>query len=194
MKKFVTLFTDSYRELKSVSTITTSAMFGAVAIVLGMFSINMGNYIRISFSSIPNGIVSYLFGPVVGGLFSGSMDVLKYLLKPTGAFFPGLTLVTVLAGIMYGCMYYRKPVTLKRVLISKLLVMLVCNVILNTMCLSILYGKGVMVLLPARAFKNLVMWPIDSMIFYTMVKALDTMGVFKTIRRAGTAGTKSNTL
>ena len=165
MKKFVTLFTDSYRELKSVSTITTSAMFGAVAIVLGMFSINMGNYIRISFSSIPNGIVSYLFGPVVGGLFSGSMDVLKYLLKPTGAFFPGLTLVTVLAGIMYGCMYYRKPVTLKRVLISKFLVMLVCNVILNTLCLSILYGKGFMVLLPARAFKNLVMWPIDSMIF-----------------------------
>ena len=194
MKKFVTLFTDSYRELKSVSTITTSAMFGAVAIVLGMFSINMGNYIRISFSSIPNGIVSYLFGPVVGGLFSGSMDVLKYLLKPTGAFFPGLTLVTVLAGIMYGSMYYRKPVTLKRDLISKLLVMLVCHEILNTMCLSILYGKGFMVLLPARAFKNLVMWPIDSMIFYTMVKALDSMGVFKTIRRAGTAGTKSITL
>lgn len=92
--------------------------------------------------------------------------MLKYLLKPTGAFFPGLTLVTVLAGIMYGCMYYRKPITLRRVLVSKLLVMLVCNVILNTMCLSILYGKGFMVLLPARALKNLVMWPIDSMIFF----------------------------
>ncbi|ADL04741.1 folate family ECF transporter S component [Lacrimispora saccharolytica] len=190
MKKFVTLFTDSYRELKSVRTITTSAMFGAVAIVLGMFSINMGSYIRVSFSSIPNGMVSYLFGPVVGGLFSGSMDILKYLLKPAGAFFPGLTLVTVLSGIMYGCMYYRKPVTLRRVLVSKFLVMLVCNVILNTMCLSVLYGKGFMVLLPARVFKNLVMWPIDSMIFYTMAKALDTMGVFKAIRRTRTVGTK----
>jgi len=63
-------------------------------------------------------------------------------------------------------------------------------VILNTMCLSILYGKGFMVLLPARALKNLVMWPIDSMIFYSMSKALDTMGVFKTIRNVRTAGTK----
>ncbi|MFV0240867.1 MAG: folate family ECF transporter S component, partial [Lacrimispora sphenoides] len=118
MKKFVTLFTDSYRELKSVRTITTAAMFGAVAIVLGMFSINMGNYIRISFSSMPYGMVSYLFGPVVGCLFSGSMDVLNYLFKPTGAFFPGLTLLSVLAGIMYGCMYYRMPITLRRVLVS----------------------------------------------------------------------------
>lgn len=183
MKKFVTLFTDSYKELKHVRTITTAAMFGALAIILGMFSIDFGNYIRIGFASIPNGIISYLFGPIVGGLFSGSMDVLKYLLKPNGPFFPGLTMVTLLSGFMYGCFYYKKAMTLKRVLISKLIVMLICNVILNTICLSILYGKGFMVILPARALKNLVMWPIDSMIFYTLVKALDTMGVFQIIQK-----------
>ncbi len=190
MKKFVTLFTDSYREMKSVRTITTAAMFGAIAIILGMFSINIGNYIRVGFSSVPNGMIAYLFGPVVGGLFFGSLDVLKYLLKPSGAFFPGLTLVTVLAGVMYGCMYYKKPITIRRVLVSKFLVMLICNVILNTLCLSILYGKGFMILLPARAFKNLVMWPIDSMIFYFMTKTLDTIGLFKTIRYARAAGIK----
>ncbi|MBE5985883.1 MAG: folate family ECF transporter S component, partial [Paenibacillaceae bacterium] len=68
MKKLVTLFTDSYRELKSVRTITAAAMFAAVAIILDMFSIQLGSYIKITFSSIPNGIISYLFGPVVGGL------------------------------------------------------------------------------------------------------------------------------
>ena len=186
MKKFVTLFTDSYRELKSVRTITAAAMFAAVAIILDVFSIQLGSYIKITFSSIPNGIISYLFGPVVGGLFSGSLDVLKYLLKPTGAFFPGFTLVTALAGILYGIMYYRKPVTLKRILISKLVVMLICNVLLNTLCLSLLYGKGFMVLLPARVLKNLVMWPIDSMIFYTLIKTMDSIGVFRTIRSVRT--------
>ena len=35
MKKFVTLFTDSARELKSVRTITTMAMLAAVAVILG---------------------------------------------------------------------------------------------------------------------------------------------------------------
>lgn len=190
MKKFAALFTDSYRELKSVRTITTAAMFAAIAVVLGMFSFNLGNYIRIGFSSIPNELTAYLFGPVVGGLFSGSLDVLKYLLKPTGPFFPGLTLVTMLAGVMYGCMLYKRPITLRRVLVSKLLVMLICNVVLNTLCLSILYGKGFMVLLPARALKNLVMWPIDSMIFYSITKAMETMGVFRTIRGVKPAGLK----
>lgn len=182
MKKFVTLFTDSYKELKSVRTITITAMFAAVAIILGMYSINFGNYIRIGFSSIPNGLCAYLFGPVVGGVFAGVLDVLKYIMKPTGAFFPGLTAVTVLAGVLYGCLYYKQPVTFWRVLAAKFIVMMICNVLLNTLCLSILYGKGFMVLLPARVIKNLVMWPIDSMVFYTVAKSLGALGLFRAIR------------
>ena len=49
MKKFVTLFTDSFRELKAVRTITTMAMLAAVAVILGFFSIEYGQFIRIGF-------------------------------------------------------------------------------------------------------------------------------------------------
>ena len=181
MKKFVTLFTGSYRELKSVRTVTVSAMLAAIAVVLGMFSVEIGNYIRIGFSSIPNGVEAYLFGPVVGGIFAGALDILKYILKPTGAFFPPLTLVVILAGVLYGCMYYKKKITLGRVLAAKFIVMLVCNVFLNTLCLSVLYGKGFFLLLPARALKNLIMWPVDSVIFYTAVKLLEGAGVFRRV-------------
>ena len=96
MKKFVTLFTDSSRELKSVRTITTMAMLAAVAVVLGFYSIEYGQFIRIGFSGIPNGIIAYLFGPVVGGIFAGALDIIKYLMKPTGPFCPQLTLVVIL--------------------------------------------------------------------------------------------------
>lgn len=190
MRKFAALFTDSYKELKSVRTITTMAMFAAVAIILGMFSIEIGNFIRIGFSSIPNGLVAYLFGPTAGAVFSGALDIIKYIMKPTGAFFPPLTLVTVLAGILYGCLYYKKKLTLGRVLVTKFIVMLICNVILNTLCLSMLYGEGFLVLLPARALKNLIMWPIDSVIFFTISKALERIGAFKMIRCAWPAGAK----
>lgn len=44
MKKFVTLFTDSFRELKAVRTITTMAMLAAVAVILGFFSIEYGQF------------------------------------------------------------------------------------------------------------------------------------------------------
>lgn len=181
MRKIVTLFTDSYRELRVVRTVTVSAMLAAIAVILGMFSVEIGNYIRIGFSSIPNGVEAYLFGPVVGGVFAGALDILKYILKPTGAFFPPLTLVVILAGVLYGCMYYKKKLTLGRVLAAKFIVMLICNVILNTLCLSVLYGKGFFLLFPARALKNLIMWPIDSVIFYTVTKILESAGVFKII-------------
>lgn len=165
-------------------------MFAAVAIILGMFSIEIGSFIRIGFSSIPNGVVAYLFGPTVGAIFSGALDIIKYIIKPTGAFFPPLTLVTILAGILYGCMYYKKKLTLGRVLVTKFIVMLICNVILNTLCLSMLYGEGFLVLLPARALKNLIMWPIDSVIFFTITEALERIGAFKIIRCVRPAGAK----
>lgn len=190
MRKFAALFTDSCKELKSVRTITTMAMFAAVAIILGMFSIEIGSFIRIGFSSIPNGLVAYLFGPTAGAIFSGALDIIKYIIKPTGAFFPPLTLVTILAGILYGCMYYKKKLTLGRVLVTKFIVMLICNVILNTLCLSMLYGEGFLVLLPARALKNLIMWPIDSVIFFTITETLERIGAFKIIRCVRPAGAK----
>lgn len=65
-------------------------MLGAVAIVLGSLSIELGSTLRIGFSGIPNEIVHMLFGPVVGSVFAGTMDILKYLIKPTGAFFQAL--------------------------------------------------------------------------------------------------------
>ena len=90
MKKWNERFTSSYRELKHARTVTVCALMGAAAIVLGSLSIYVTDTIRIGFSGIPNKIVHYLFGPVTGSLFAGTMDVLKYLVKPSGPFFRAL--------------------------------------------------------------------------------------------------------
>ena len=159
MKKFVTLFTDSARELKSVRTITTMAMLAAVAVILGYFSIEYG------------------------AVFHGALDIIKYLMKPTGPFCPQLTLVVMLAGVLYGCFFYKKKLTIWRVLAAKFVVMLICNVILNTLCLQVLYGQAIMAILPMRALKNLIMWPIDSIVFFGIAKALEQIGLFRTFRK-----------
>lgn len=182
MKKLATLFTDSYREVKQVRTVTTAAMFGAISVVLGYFTIVIGDYIKIGFSTIANQFVYYLFGPVVGGCFGGALDILKYLIKPTGAFFPGFTFSAVAAGVLYGCFLYKKPITLLRVLMAELIVSIICNMLLGTLWLSILYGKGFMALLPLRVFKNLVMWPVNSFLFYSIGKTLEASGVFRMLK------------
>lgn len=182
MKKLATLFTDSYQELFKVRTITTAAMFAAISVILGIYTIVLGDGLKIGFSSIPNEIVYYLFGPVVGGLFGGMLDLLKYVAKPTGPFFPGFTFNAVLGGVLYGVLLYKKPLTVKRVFAAKFVVALICNVGFNTLWLSMLYGKSFTFFLPVRALKNLIMWPIDSMLFYTVTMALESAGAFKIIR------------
>lgn len=182
MKKLTALFSDSCSEFKHVRTITTAAMFASVSIVLGYFTLAIGDFIKIGFSSIANEFVYYLFGPVVGGCFGGILDIIKYFIKPTGTFFPGFTFNAVLAGVLYGIFLYKKPLKLTRIFLAKLAVVLICNVFFNTLWLSALYGKAFFVLLPVRALKNLIMWPIDSILFYTVAKAMEAAGVFKLIR------------
>lgn len=177
------IFLSSSQELKKVPALAVCAMFAALAIILNsVASISIGPYIKIGFSAIPNQLVDYLFGPVTGGLFAGILDIVKYLLKPDGAFFFGFTFNAMLAAFIYGCFYYKKKLTFWRVLLAKLIVILVVNVVLNTLWLDMLYGKGFLVLLPARAIKNLIMWPIDSIIFYVFTRLIEQTGVFRMFR------------
>lgn len=192
MKKLATLFRESYREFYEyapdgtvkgvrVRTVTTLGLFGAIAVVLGAFTLVLGDYIKIGFSTIANQFVYYLYGPAIGGLFGGVLDILKYFVKPTGAFFPGWTVSAAVAGVLYGCFLYRRPLSLMRVLAAELTVSVVCNMLLGTLWLTIMYEKGFLALLPMRILKNLIMWPVNSLIFYSMAWALEKGKVLRVL-------------
>jgi len=175
-------FSQSLQEMKKVPVIAACAMFAALGFILESVAIDLGPYIKIGFSGIPNQLVDLLFGPITGTLFAGVLDVVKYFIHPSGPFFFGFTFNAMLAAFIYGWFYYKKPLTLGRVLIAKGIVALIVNVILNTLWLDMLYGKGFMAILPARALKNLIMWPIDSVIFFTLTGILEKTGIFRSFR------------
>lgn len=107
MKKFVTLFTDSFRELKAVRTITTMAMLAAVAVILGFSPLNMGSLFGLVFPVFQMVSLIICLDRWLEE-FHGALDIIKYMMKPTGPFCPQLTLVVILAGILYGCFFIRK--------------------------------------------------------------------------------------
>ena len=128
MKKFAVCYQASFQELKHVKTLTTAAMLMAVSVVLGYFTIEAGPYLKIGFGGVVNQFVYYLFGPVAGAVYGGVLDLVKYVVKPTGAFFPGFTLNAMLGGVLYGTILYRKPLTFRRALWADLVVALICNI------------------------------------------------------------------
>lgn len=173
MKKFKQLLVESGNAFSTLGHLATLGILGALGIVLSLVaSIDLGPYIRIGFSGIPNRIVDFLFGPIVGGIFGGIMDVLKYMVKPNGPFFIGFTLDAILGGVIYGIFLYKKPLNWWRVLIPEILVKVFINCGLNTLWVSMLYGKGFMVLLPARIIKNAIMLPIDTIILFVALGLL----------------------
>ena len=170
MKKLKELYLSSVRELASPKNLALCGVMGALSLVLGIVaSIQIGPYIKIGFSGLPNRIVECLFGPVIGCIFGGTMDILKFIAKPDGPFFFGFTFDAMLAGVLYGSILYKKPVTIPRVFVAELAAKVIVNCGFNTLWISVLYGKGFLAILPMRLLKNAIMLPIDTIITFAML-------------------------
>lgn len=170
MKKMKELYLSSMRELASPKNLALCGVMGALSMVLGIVaSIQIGPYIKIGFSGLPNRIAECLFGPVIGCIFGGTMDILKFIAKPDGPFFFGFTFDAMLAGVLYGSILYKKPVTIPRVFVAELAAKVIVNCGFNTLWISVLYGKGFLAILPMRLLKNAIMLPIDTIITFAML-------------------------
>ncbi|MEE0954510.1 MAG: folate family ECF transporter S component [Eubacterium sp.] len=182
MKKIVKAFKDSAKEFKNTRSLAVIAMFLALAVILGFFAVQLTESLKISFAFLANELTGMLFGPFVGLIEGGAADILKYIVKPTGPFFPGFTISGMLSGMIYGLVLYKKPVSLKRIIIANSIVTVFVNMLLNTYWLTLLYGKGFTVILPARIIKEAILLPIDIALFYLVSKALEKTNVFKAFR------------
>lgn len=176
MTKTKEKFLESLGELKNTRNLVFCGLMAALAVALRFLAtIEIGPYIRIGFQTLPNRVVDFMFGPVVGAFFGGVLDIINFVVKPTGAFFPGFTLDAMLSGFIYGCFFYKKPISIKRILIADFLVKLIVYCGFNTLWISMLYGKAYFAILPMRALKNLIMWPIDSAIMFFIFQLVNKL-------------------
>ena len=183
MRKIKTLFVDSFRELKDTRTLVASAMLLAIAVVLGFYTLPLTESIKIGFAYLANELAGMLFGPVVGAIIGGTADILKFIVNPTGPFFPGFTISGICGGLIYGCILYKKPLHIGRIILANSLVTVLVNLLLNTYWISMLYGNAFVALLPARIVKQLIMLPIEVILFYTVARVLAKARVFAMIKR-----------
>lgn len=168
MKRFFSIFSDSAKELTKLKCVVMTGMLIAVNVLLSIFiMIPVGQTIKISFSFLALAAIGMLFGPIPAAIAAGISDILGFFLanKTGGAYHPGFTLVQVTAGLIYGiCLYKAEmgkffPV---RCIVSKTLVVIVCNLLMNTYFISVLYGTGSFVsMLMPRLIKNAVQLPVD---------------------------------
>ncbi len=194
IRRFFGMYADSAKEMRYLLTIVVCGMMAALAIVLSATtSVYIpGTTMKVGFSGLPNRAVDFLYGPVVGCIFGGVMDIVKFFIKPDGAFFPGYTLTAMLGGLIYGTFFYRLHIkqptdgsvrgwikanlkSLFLIFIAEILVKVFCNMGLNTLWSAMFTGKAYLALLPSRALKNLIQIPIDTVLHFVLIKMVQQM-------------------
>lgn len=229
-------------------TIVRAGLFIAMSLVLKvMFEIYipLGGIpaLRINFASIPLMLSGIILGPAAGFISGAAADIINFIAKPGGPFFPGFTLVSALSGFIPGLIfkYLKKnfnynilntifiallsvgfvsvfifngmlqfengilydgkalspfyiigffvlvaiylliPLKLhsagndfnmNKIVFTVSVTQLITSILLNTYFLAVLYGKGIMIFLPARILTNFFMIPLYSIIIAAILNAV----------------------
>ena len=169
MEKFKAYWKSAAAEVKNVRSLTGAALISAMGPILALMTIVVNQYLQIGFSSLVHAVNGMMFGPVLAGLAGGVADIIKYIIKPTGPFFPGFTLNEILTGVIYGLFFYKRDIKLRDIIIARVLVTLGINLLLTPLWLSIMYGQAFTVMVPVRLIKNVVMLPIDIFLLHTVL-------------------------
>lgn len=161
----------SFRELRQVRSICGMALLLALSVVVDQFSFYVGP-VKIGVGSLISAMLGCFYGPVAGAFAAGVGDIVKYLIRPDGAFFFGYTLNAMLGGMFYGIFFYKMRVSILRVVSVKLLINTLVNGLLGTLWYSMLYGKGFLAIFPARMWANIVKVPVESIVLLILLPTL----------------------
>ncbi len=162
------------KKFKDIRVLTVCAMLLAISAVFGFFKIPLSDVAEIRLQFLPVACAGMLFGAPAGALVGGLSDILCYMVKPTGPFFPGFTISSIIQGSIYGLILYNKPLSVKRVIIAQIADTVVISLILNPIWLMLLYNNAFSVIFVSRLVKVAVMLPINTVLL---------MGVLNIVRR-----------
>ena len=143
-------------KLKNVRVLTGAAMLLAISVILSFFKIPLTEVMEIRFANIPVAVAGMLFGPGVGGVVGALSDLLGYVVRPTGPYFPGFTVSAALSGVIFGLLLGKDRLGVPRVVLACVIYLVGVGMLLTSLWLHILYGAPVWTLVVSRLPKELV--------------------------------------
>ena len=171
----------SGRKIFSTKNVVTMGLMAALYVALYAIKIPIAVESRVSVTFIPVAVAAYLMGPIAGILVGGIGDLLSCLLFPSGPYYPGFTVSSMLVGAIYGFFFIgrKKSMMRLRVIGATAVITVGVNMLLNTLWLADLYEKAYFVFLISRSIKNLIVFPFQVIITIILLESLDRTGITK---------------
>ena len=96
------------KRFSSVRMLAVCAMLLALRIAVGSVFIPLGDSsLRIYFTFFIIALGASVYGPLMAVVAGCAADLLSFAIAPSGPFFPGYTLSSMLGGLIYGLFLYR---------------------------------------------------------------------------------------
>lgn len=167
---------DACKELKNVRMLVIAAILIAVRVALKPLNIDLTPTLSINFGFFVNALGAMIFGPVVAIVSAAVSDTLGCLLFPSGVYFFPFIFTEIAGSLIFALCLYRAPLSGSRVTLSRFLVCLLVNIVIQTPIMLLYYqmilGKDYLIFDLPRICKNLVLFPLESLLLILFLNVL----------------------
>ena len=165
-------------ELKNTKSIVFASLIVVLRIVVKAFKIPLAAGLSITFDCYVNSLGSLIYGPVIGLCVGAVSDTLGFLIFPSGVYFLPFILVEMLSSFIFGLFFWKRQISVQKVLAAKFTVNLVCNIILTSLFTKWMYvmlgdekASTYNIINLVRIVKNLVLFPAESILIVLILGA-----------------------
>ena len=163
-------------EFKNLRVLVFAALMIALRVALKSVSIPIAANLRINVAFFINAYGAMVFGPVVAIAAAAVSDTLGCILFPTGVYFFPFIFIEIAGSLIFALFLYRTEVTALRVTLSRFCIDFFVNIVLNTPVMWLYYqmvlGKNYVLFDALRIVKNLVMFPIESVLLVLFLRVV----------------------
>ncbi len=173
---------DAAKELTDTKMLVITALMIALRVALKPLAIPLGPQLSIQTAMLATALGAMIFGPVVAIPAAIVSDTIGFMLFPTGDYFLPFMLTEIASTMIYALCLYRTRLSATKVMLSRFFICFLVNVILQQVVFAWQYAYmgnpekakdtflGIMTV--ARIFKNLCMFPIESVVLTLFLKLL----------------------
>ena len=172
----------------TIKAIAALAMLLAVRAILGLpyLTIYIGPFRLITFAYITDALAVMYFGPIAGLAFGFLGDLLGFVASSGagGGYFPGYAVSEMMTCFLFACFFFRKKITLPRVIIAWLLNLGIVILGLNSLWLMLtMVDAGAMqVFTLARVGNHALQAPLHILILSLLLTRLERLKLERYLR------------
>ena len=126
--------------MKSLKLLMFAALMVAMARALSLIPGIPIAHTKMTWGFLARALCALVCGPVMGLVFGFVEDILGFILQPTGDFFPGYTLSTMAGVLVYALCFFRRRITVVRLIAGNLLVNLLVNAAMGSVWSTMVRG------------------------------------------------------